>query len=95
MDDSLLNVRDIAMMAQNTADQALLGISSHEKVCAERYTNIKDRLSGIPRLFEIIESGKKETTDAMDDLRRWVYIGIGICTAVPVLMEIAQYLRGH
>ena len=95
MEDSLLNVRDMAMAAQNTADQAMLGINSHEQVCAERYENIKDRLKGIPRLFEILETSKKETTAAMNELRKWVYIGIGICTTVPIIIEIAQYMGGH
>lgn len=106
MDDELLKVRDMATSAQKMADQAVSLISSHEAVCAERYTNIKDRLSGIPRLFEIIETGKKEATVAMDDfrnetsqsideLRKWVYIGIGMCTIVPVALEAVQYFRGH
>ena len=102
MDNELLVVRDMAMAAQKTADKAADGISSHEAVCAERYTNIKDRLTGIPRLFEIIEKGKKETAvaiketeDAVDDLRKWVYIGIGICTTVPIIIAVLQAFREH
>lgn len=92
MDNDLLEVRDMAMAAQKTADQALGGISSHEAVCAERYDNIKDRLKGIPRLFEIIEAGKNDTQKSIEDLRKWVYIGIGIFLTISTCLEIFHFI---
>lgn len=66
---------------EKQADQAFGSISSHERLCAERYDNIKERLSGIPRLFE-----------AMDGLKKWVYIGMGICMTIPTLIEVMHMI---
>lgn len=83
----------VALKAQNTADAAAHAISTHEQVCAERYGNIKDRLQGIPRLFEMMEKTKDETTEGISSLARLVYIGMGICVSVPMIVEVLHYLE--
>lgn len=84
MEDDLLKVRDLAMIAQNTAEKGIMALSSHENVCAERYDGIKDRLKGIPRLFEILENQNKD----MSKQSKLIYIGMGFCIAIPTLIEV-------
>jgi hypothetical protein len=90
--------------AQRVADGAAHAISSHEQVCAERYDNIKLRLGSIPRLFEMIEGNKKDIDATMDKnkdsisddikgLTKLVYIGMGICIAIPTIIEILNLFR--
>jgi hypothetical protein len=104
MDDEILKVRDMAALAQRTAEAVVASLSSHEAVCAERYLNIKDRLTGIPRLFEKLEenrdtiaeaqdANKAEINDNIKSLSKLVYIGMGICVSVPVILEILRYLK--
>ena len=104
MDDEILKVRDMAAVAQKAAEVALAGLGSHEAICAERYQNIKDRLTGIPRLFEILEKNrdtvaeaqeinKKEINDNIAALQKLVYIGMGICIAVPTILEIIRFIK--
>jgi hypothetical protein len=104
MDDDILKVRDMAALAQRLGESVQAGLSSHEAVCAERYLNIKDRLQGIPRLFEILEknrdtiaeaqdANKKEINDNIASLQKLVYIGMGICVSVPVIVELLHYVK--
>ncbi len=102
MDNEILAVRDMAMAAQKMADQAMTGISSHELVCAERYTNIKDRLAGIPRLFEIMEKTRDDNTEAQEtikseinanikSLQKNVYIGMGILIGINGILNFMHH----
>jgi hypothetical protein len=104
MDDEILKVRDMAATAQRVAETAVAGLGSHEAVCAERYQNIKDRLTGIPRLFEILEKNRDTIAEAQEAnkaeinkniaaLQKLVYIGMGICIAVPAIMEILRSVK--
>lgn len=45
--------------AHSLAQQAYSDISSHEKICVERYTNINEKLVVIPRIFGKLESLQK------------------------------------
>lgn len=68
--------------AQIKAEKAMDGVTSHERLCAERYANIQDRLGGIPRLF-----------DKIDSLKMLVYIGMGFCIAIPALIDILHFIK--
>lgn len=78
--------------AQRTADLASHAISTHEQVCAERYDGIKQRLSGIPRLFDLLEGNRKNVDEKIDKISKLVYIGMGIIISIVGTVEILRYL---
>lgn len=55
----VLEAFQLANDAQNTADKALSQIEGHEKVCAERYKNITDRMASIPKIYDSINALQK------------------------------------
>lgn len=66
--------------AQHTADTAMNSISTHEKVCAERYGNIKKKQDDlndilIPKIFTALATQNKI-----------LYTGMGLFIGIPFVM---------
>lgn len=77
INQTIMHMQTSISNAQHTADRVALSVSAHEILCAERYKNIQDRMSAIPRLFEMLEK-----------TRNMVYIGVGIWVGVPAFLGL-------
>lgn len=82
MVSDLIKIQTIAERANEKADMANNSISKHEEICAVRYDSITKQLANIPDIYDEIKA-----------LSRWVYIGIGICTAIVFFGEIAGLIH--
>lgn len=82
MTSDLNKVQILAERADEKADMANNSISKHEEICAVRYESITKQLANIPNIYGEIKA-----------LSRWVYIGVGICTAIVFFGEMAGLIH--
>lgn len=54
MTEELHKVERMAANALHKAEIATINVQSHEKICAERYDNIKAQMQSIPEMYKAI-----------------------------------------
>lgn len=97
----IARMREDIDKAQHTADTALSGIASHEKVCALRYETITTKLESMPKIYDKLEQLNLGMTTRIAEMSgrvnvaTGVWIGaLGVAGIVALVLTLLQISHG-